>query len=118
MAWRLARHDHPDRLSALIHRLMLLAGRYFDSLTCLDDEIVIFDFQIQYTFENEEKLARVDMRMASFFRPGRHQFFDNAEFRSLHQVPAVAVRPLRTSPFVMFGRFYADDLCWHSSPQR
>ena len=49
---------------------------------------------------------------------GRHELFDDAELRRFDEVPTVAVGSLRTSPFVMFGRFCTDDFCSHSSPPK
>ena len=40
----------------------------------------------------------------------RHELFDNAEFGSFDEVPAVAIGTLRASPFVVFGGFCADGL--------
>ncbi len=74
---------------------------------------MMLDFEGQFSFEDEEELARADVRMTGLTGAGRHEFFDNAEFGRFDEVPAVTVRPLRPSPFVMLCRFCADDLCWH-----
>ena len=92
---------------------MLLPGRNLDSFAFLKNEDVIFDLHRQFAFENIEELAGADMRMAHLAGPGRHELFDNTEVRSLNQVPSVAVSPLRTAPFIMFGGFDADDRWRH-----
>jgi hypothetical protein len=76
----------------------------------------MFDFESQLSFEDVEKLARVDVGVTGFAGAGRHEFFDYAEFGRFDEVPTVAVGALWASPFVVFGRFWADDLCGHVSP--
>ena len=92
---------------------MLLARRDFQPFTGLKDEIMMLDFDDQFSFEDEEKLACVDVKMSGLTGVGRHEFFDDAELRGFDEVPTVTVSSLRTSPLVVFGRFRADDLCWH-----
>jgi hypothetical protein len=74
----------------------------------------MFDLESQFSFEDVEKLARVDVGVTGFAGAGRHQFFDDAEFGSLDEVPTVAVGSLWASPPVVFGGFCADDLCRHA----
>jgi hypothetical protein len=95
---------------------VLLARRDLESFTGLKNKVVMFDFESQLSFEDVEKLARVDVGVTGFAGAGRHEFFDDAEFVSLDEVPAVAIGSLRASPLVMFGGFCADDLCWHVAP--
>ena len=45
-----------------------------------------------------------------------HEFFNNAEGRILDKVPAIAVRPSRPTPPVVFGRFDVDNLSGHAGP--
>ena len=92
---------------------MLLAWRDFQPFTGLKNKVMMLDFEGQFSFEDEEKLTRVDVRMTGLTGAGRHELFDDAEFRRFDQVPAVTVRSLRSSPFVMLCRFCADGLCWH-----
>ncbi len=93
---------------------MLLAGSDLKSFAGVKDEVVMFDFESEFAFEDEEKLASVNVRMAGFAGVGRHEFFDDAEFGCFDEVPTVAVGCLRASPLVMLGGFCADDLCGQS----
>jgi hypothetical protein len=92
---------------------MLLAGRDFQPFTGLKDKVMMLDLEGEFSFEDEEKLTRVDVKMTGLTGAGRHELFDDAEFRRFDEVPAVAVGPLRASPLVMLCRFCADGLCWH-----
>jgi hypothetical protein len=80
---------------------MLLARRDFQPFTGLKDEVMMLDFEDQFSFEDEEKLARVDVKMSGLAGAGRHEFFDDAELRRFDEVPTVTVGPLRPSPLVM-----------------
>jgi hypothetical protein len=93
---------------------MALAGRDFESFSGLKNKVVVFDFEGQLSFEDVEELTGMDVGVADFAGAGRHELFDDAEFGSLDQVPAVAIGSLQASPSVVFGRFCADDLCGHS----
>jgi hypothetical protein len=92
---------------------MPLARGDLEAFASLKQEVVMFDFEGQFSFEDVEKLARVDVGVTGFAGARRHEFFDDAEFGSLDEVPAVAVGSLRASPLVVLGGFYVDDLCWH-----
>ena len=72
------------------------------------------DFEYEFSFEDEEKLASVNVGVPGLAGVGRHEFFDDAEFGCFDEVPAVAVSCLGASPLVMLGRFCADDLCRQS----
>jgi hypothetical protein len=115
MAGRLTGNQHSHLSGAAIQRLMLLTWRDLDPFTSVKDEVVVFDFQGQLSFEHEEKLAGMDMGVAGLTGTRRHKLFDDAEFAGLDEVPAVAIRPLRAAPFVVLGRFRTDDPCWHSN---
>ena len=78
VTWGLAGHDDAQRACAFVLRLVALAGGDFDSFSFLEDEVVILDFERQFALENVEELAGVDVGMAGFLGPGRHQFFDYA----------------------------------------
>jgi hypothetical protein len=80
---------------------MLLARRDFQPFTGLKDEVMMLDFEDQFSFEDEEKLASVDVKMSGLAGAGRHEFFDDAELRRFDEVPTVTVGPLRPSPLVM-----------------
>ena len=92
---------------------MALARGDFESFTGVKDKVMVFDFEGEFSFEDEEKLARVDVGMAGLAGAGRHEFFDDAEFGGTDEVPAVAVGALGASPLVMLGGFCADDLSRH-----
>ena len=70
----------------------------------------MFDFEGEFSFEDEEELARVRVEVPGFAGAGRHELFDDAEFGSFYEVPAVAVGSLRASPLIVLGGFGADDL--------
>jgi hypothetical protein len=95
---------------------MPLARGDLEAFASLKQEVVMFDFEGQFSFEDVEKLARVDVGVTGFAGARRHPFFDNAEFSSLDEVPTVAVGSLWASPLVVFRGFCADDLCRHASP--
>lgn len=78
----------------------------------------MFDFEGQFSLEDEEELTRVKVGVACLAGAGRHELFDDAEFGSFYEMPAVAVGCLRASPFVVFGGFCADDLSWHPATYR
>ncbi len=61
MAWRLTGHDHADRIRTSIQRLMQLAWRNLDAFTCLKNKVMMVDFQGQFTFQNKEELACMDV---------------------------------------------------------
>jgi hypothetical protein len=115
VAWGLTGDQHSHWFGAAIYCLMALAWRYFESFASVKNKVVMFYFHGQFSFQHEEKLARVDVEVAGFAGAGRHELFDDAELGSLDEVPAVAVGTLRASPLVMLGRFCADDLCRQSS---
>jgi hypothetical protein len=84
---------------------MLLAGRDLEAFAGLKDKVVMFDFESQLSFEDVEKLARVDVGVAGFAGAGGHEFFDDAQLGCFDEVPTVAVGCLRASPLVVFGGF-------------
>jgi hypothetical protein len=101
VTWGLASDQHAHGPGASIHCLMLLARRDFQPFTGLKDEVMMLDFEDQFSFEDEEKLARVDVKMSGLAGAGRHEFFDDAELRRFDEMPTVTVGPLRPSPLVM-----------------
>jgi hypothetical protein len=103
MAWWLTGDDHPERMRTFIQSLMPLARDNLDSFARFKRKVVIFDFQDQLTFENEEELARTNVGMSNLTRACGHEFFDNAEVWRLDEVPAIAIRSVRSTPFVVFG---------------
>jgi hypothetical protein len=82
---------------------MRLTGWDLDSLMRLNDELTMLQFEREFSLENEEKLAGPDVKMPDLLRAWRHAFFDDAELSCLDEMPAVTLRPLRTSPCVMLG---------------
>jgi hypothetical protein len=91
---------------------MLLAGGDLESLAGVKDKVVMFDFESEFSFKDQEELTGVDVGVAGFACAGWHELFDDAEFGRFDEVPTVAVSCLWASPFVMLGGFCADDLCW------
>jgi hypothetical protein len=57
---------------------MLQAGSDLESFAGAEGEVVMLDFESEFAFEYEEKLARVNVRMAGFAGVGRHEFFNDA----------------------------------------
>jgi hypothetical protein len=109
VTWGLASDEHSHRGGIPIDCLMLLAGSNLESFPRVKDEVVVLYFECEFSFEDEEKLTRVNVRMPCLAGVGRHEFFDDTEFGCFDEVPAVAVGCLRASPLVMLGRFCADD---------
>jgi hypothetical protein len=97
----------------VIHRLMPLARRDFEAFSGLKDKVMMLDFEGEFSFQHKEKLACVDVGVTGLAGAGRHEFFDHAELRRFDEMPTVTVGSLWPSPFVMFGGFCTDDLCWH-----
>jgi hypothetical protein len=91
---------------------MALTWRDLESFSGVKDEVMMLYFESEFSFEDEEKLARVNVGVPGLAGAGRHELFDDAELGRFDEVPTVAVGSLRASPLVMLGRFYADDLCW------
>jgi hypothetical protein len=115
VAWGLAGYQHSYWFEASIDCLMLLAGGDLESFAGLKNKVVMFYFESQLSFENEEELACVDVGVAGFAGAGRHKLFDDAQCWGTDEVPTVAVGCLRASPLVVFGGFCADDLYWQLS---
>jgi hypothetical protein len=87
-----------------------LAGRDFKSFAGLEDEVVMLDFEGEFSFEDEEELARAEVGVASFAGAGRHELFDDAEFGSFHEMPTVTVGSVDAAPLIVFRGSRADDL--------
>jgi hypothetical protein len=115
MAWGLAGDEHPQRLSASIHGLMLLTWGDFESFSGMKNNVMTLYFEGQLSFEHEEKLTCMEVIVPGLASIGRHELFDDAEFGRFNQVPTVTVGSLWAAPFVVFGGFYADGLCGHSA---
>jgi hypothetical protein len=111
----LAGDEHAHRGGASIDGLMLLAGSDLESFASVKDKVVMLYFESEFAFEDEEKLTRVNVRMAGLAGAGRHELFDDAEFGCFDEVPTVTVGCLWASPLVVLGGFCADDLCGQSS---
>jgi hypothetical protein len=75
------------------------------------NEAVLLHINGQLSCENVEELARMEVEVLDLARTRRHKLFDDAEIWSPDEMPAVAVLPLGTTPFVMLGCSRADDLC-------
>jgi hypothetical protein len=111
----LAGDEDSHRFGAAIDCLMALAWSDLESFSSVKDKVMMLDFKGQFSFEDEEKLTRMEVGVPGLAGAGWHELFDDAEFRRFDQVPTVAVGSLRTSPVVVLGRFCADDLCWQLS---
>jgi hypothetical protein len=92
---------------------MALTGRDLESFTGLKNKVVMFHLHGQFSFEDVEELARVDVGVTGLAGAGRHELFDDAEFGRFDKVPTVAGGSLRASPFIVFGGFWADGLGRH-----
>lgn len=113
MTWRLAGDEDSRGFGAPIECLMLLAGGDFEAFSCMEDMGVIFDFEVEFAFEDEEELVGADVGVALLRGAWWHELFDDAEVGGFDQVPAVAVGSLRASPLVVLRRFFVDDLSSH-----
>lgn len=110
MTRRLTGDEKADAVLALVQCLMRLTGRDLDSLVRLNDELTMVQFKREFSLENEEKLAGPNVKVPDLLRAWRREFFDDAEFPCLDEMPAVTLRPLRTSPCVMLGSLSANRL--------
>jgi hypothetical protein len=57
---------------------MLLAWGDLESIARLKNKVVMFDFECEFSFKDEEKLLCVGVGMARLTGAGRHEFFDDA----------------------------------------
>jgi hypothetical protein len=51
---------------------MLLAGGDLEAFARVEDEVVVFDFESEFSFEDVEELARLDVGVTGFAGAGRH----------------------------------------------
>ena len=109
MARWLAGDEEAGWRCASVDGLVVLVGEDLEAFAAAEDEVVVVHFEGEFAFEDEEKLTCVGVRVTEFHGVWRHELFDNAEFGSFDEVPAVAVGALRASPLVVFGGFCADD---------
>jgi hypothetical protein len=70
---------------------MLLARGDFESFASVEHEALVIDFEGEFSFEDEEELASVNVGVANLAGAGWHEFFDDAEGGSFDEMPAVAV---------------------------
>jgi hypothetical protein len=80
---------------------MLLARGDLEAFSCVESIGVIFDFEGELAFEDEEELVGAEVGVTFLRGTGWHEFFDDAEIRCLHEMPAVTVVSLWTAPFVV-----------------
>lgn len=113
MAWRLTGDKHANRFHTAIQRLVLLAWGNLDSFTCLKNKVVILDLQGQFTFQNEEELACMDVGVSDLTCSSGHEFLDDAEVWRFNEVPTIAISSVLSTPLVVFSRFYAYYFCRH-----
>jgi len=103
VAWGLAGDQHAHGLGAAIECLVTLARRDFNAFAGLQDEVVLLDFESEFSFEDEEELPCAKVVVPGLASVRRHKLFNDAEVGSFHQMPAVAVCPFWASPLVVFG---------------
>lgn len=78
MAWGLAGDEDSRGIGAAIDGLMYLAGGDFEPIACPENQLVIFDLEGEFSFENVEELACVDVRVSNFAGAGWDELFDDA----------------------------------------
>ena len=78
MAWRLAGDENSYRLDSSIGGLMSLAGGNFESIACPENRLVTFDLEGEFSFEDVEELACVNVGVANFAGAWWDELFDNA----------------------------------------
>ena len=93
VAWGLAGDQHAHGLGAAIECLVTLARRDFNAFAGLQDEVVLLDFESEFSFEDEEELPCAKVVVPGLASVRRHKLFNDAEVGSFHQMPAVAVCP-------------------------
>ena len=72
MAWGLTCDEDTHGLGASVDGLMLLAGGDLEAFARVEDEVVLVDFESEFSFEDVEELARVDVGVTGFAGAGRH----------------------------------------------
>ena len=92
---------------------MLLAWGNLNSFTCLKNKVMILDLQGQFTFQNEEKLACMDVGVSDLTCSSGHEFLDDAEVWRSNEVATIAISSVLSTPLVMFDRFYVYYFCRH-----
>jgi len=109
VAGRLTGDEEARGSVAVIHRLMRLTGGDFDSLSRVEDVVLVLDFERELAFEDVEELAGVDVMVARLGCAGWHALFDDAEVGCADEVPTVAA----VAPGVVFGGVGADGFDGH-----
>jgi hypothetical protein len=80
MAWGLAGDEEAGGGCASVDGLMALAGGDLEAFSGVEDDVVVVDFEGEFTLEDVEELMGVDVAVTGFAGAGRHEFFDDAEF--------------------------------------
>src|SRR5258708_33856473 len=91
VAWGLAGDEEAGGGCASVDGLMLLAGGDFEAFAGVEDDVVVVDFEGEFSFDDVEELMGVDVGVTGFGCAGGHELFDDAEFGRTDEVPAVAV---------------------------
>jgi hypothetical protein len=91
MAWKLTGDKHANRFHTAIQRLVPLGWGNLDSFTCLKNKVVILDLQGQFTFQNEEELACMDVGVPDLNCSSGHEFLDDAEVWRFNEVPTIGI---------------------------
>ena len=78
MACGLAGDEEVCRGRASIDGLMDLARGDFETFAGVEDKVVMLDFEGEFSFEDEEELACLNVEVACLAGAGRHGFFDDA----------------------------------------
>jgi hypothetical protein len=102
MTGRLTRDEYTRGVRTVIEDLMMQAGRDFEARTGMKNEAMLLYFNRQLSLENIEELPRMHVEVSNLTCAWRHELFDDAQFESSDEVPAVTVFCAGT-PFVMLG---------------
>ncbi len=72
VAWGLAGDEEAGGGCASVDGLMLLAGGDFDAFAGVEDDVVVVDFEGEFSFEDVEELMGVDVGVAGLAGVGWH----------------------------------------------
>jgi hypothetical protein len=72
VAWGLAGDEEAGGGCASVEGLMLLAGGDFEAFAGVEDDVVVVDFEGEFSFEDVEELTGVDVGVAGLAGVGWH----------------------------------------------
>ena len=90
MAGRVGNHQELGIDGGLIANLMGFTRGYLDTLTWAKHNFAASDLDGESSAKHIEELVRLPMKVPNLSSARRHSLFDNAQCRSLDEVPSIA----------------------------